>query len=72
VQCIAFVDEALEVVSLGERGACLGAVCTRADVFLHRGAQLEQIAHRGQEPRVVPGLGDVVGSARLHQIHRSL
>jgi hypothetical protein len=72
MQRIAFVDEAFEVVSFGKRGARLGAMCAGADVFLHRGAQLEQIAHRGQKPRVVPGLGDVVGSAGLHQIHRGL
>jgi hypothetical protein len=38
--------------------------------FLDGGAQLQQVAHRGQQPRVVPGLGDVVRRAGLHEIHR--
>jgi hypothetical protein len=47
----------------------LGAACPRADVFLHGRAQLQQVAHRGQQARVVPGLGDVIGGAGLDQVH---
>ena len=69
VQRLAFVDQAAQVVALGELGARLGAPRARGDVFFHRGAQLEQVAHRGQQARIVPGLGDVVGGAGLHQVH---
>ena len=69
VQRVAFVDQAAKVVALGELGARFGALRARGDVLLHRGAQLEQVAHRGQQARVVPGLGDVVGGAGLHQVH---
>src|SRR5690606_39940816 len=32
--------------------------------------ELQQVLHRGQQPVIVPGLGHVVGGARLHQLHR--
>ena len=72
VQRLAFVDQAPEVVTLGELGARFGAPCARGDVFFHRGAQLEQVAHGGQQARVVPGLGDVVGGAGLDEVHGGL
>ena len=72
VQRLAFVDEAPEVVPLGELGARFRAAGARGDVFFDRGTQLEQVAHGGQQARVVPGLGDVVGGAGLDQVHGGL
>ncbi len=72
VHGLAFVHQAAQVVAFGELGARLGAPCARRHVFLHRGAQLQQVAHRGQQPRVVPGLGDVIGGACLDQVHGGL
>ena len=72
MQRLAFVDQAAQVVTLVELGPRLRAPCTRGDVFLHGGAQLQQVAHCGQQAGVVPGLGDVVGGAGLDQVHGSL
>ena len=49
-----------------------GTARPRGDVLFHRRAQLQQVAHRGQQPRIVPGLGDVIGGAGLDQVHRGL
>ena len=69
VQRIALVDQAAQVVALGELGARLGAARARGDVLFDGRAQLEQVADGRQQARVVPGLGDVVGGAGLHQVH---
>jgi hypothetical protein len=72
VQRFALVHQSAQVVFLGQLGARLGAPRAGGDVFFHRGAQFQQVAHRGQQAGVVPGLGDVVGGAGLDQVHGSL
>ena len=72
VQGLALIDEALQIEALGEglaRGAPSGAqrLGLRA-----RAPQVEEIANRRQQARIVPGLGEVVGGARAHQLHRGL
>jgi hypothetical protein len=72
VQRFALVDQAAQVVTLGELGTGLGASRTRRDVFLHGRPQFEQVAHRGQQARVIPGLRDVVGRSGFDQVHGGL
>ena len=40
--------------------------------FRARAAQVEQVAHRGDQARIVPGLGHVVSSSGAHQLDRGL
>ncbi len=67
---IAFEDQPAQVKARRQRRARLGAFLHGAFALHRQPAQFEQIAHRRQQPRVVPGLGEIVRGAGLHQFDR--
>ena len=66
---LALVDERRTARS-GRASSTRAAARRLADraVLRARGVQVEEVPHRREEPRVVPGLRDVVGGARLHEL----
>ena len=70
VQRVALVDEAAAGRNARRAGARASARRARVATFSSTAARSsQQVAHRGQQARVVPGLGDVVGRAGLDQVH---
>ena len=68
----ALVEHPAQVVAVGHalpRAQALGLEPVVLELQL---AHPEQVAHAGQELRVVPGLGQVVARALLHHLHRRL
>ena len=72
VHRLALVDEPLEVETRSKLAARQRAAAVDRAVFGARGVQVEEIAHGRQQPRIVPGLGDVVGGARLDELDGGL
>ena len=68
----AAIDDAAQVEARRQLG--MRAVDARQPLALgrERRVQLQQVAHGGDEPRVVPGLREVVGGAGLDQLDRGL
>ena len=69
---LALIDDAAQVEARPQGRAGRRVVLAQAGSLRAGAAQVEQVAHAGEQPRIVPGLGDVVGGARAHQLDRRL
>ena len=66
------VDHAAQVEACRQRRAQPLALAFPHPRLEQRDAQLQQVANRGHQPRVVPGLREVIGGAGLHEFDGGL
>jgi hypothetical protein len=70
VHGIAPINDAAEVIPLRQLGPRFVALLMDGARLVLRASQVQQISHGGEQPCVVPRLGDVVRRTGLHQLHR--
>ncbi len=69
---IALIDDAAQMATLRQLGARFATLLLDRARLALRTAQVEQVAHGGEQARIVPRLGDVIGRAGLHELDRHL